>query len=76
MLQRATAWFAAQGVIVERVLSDNGSAYTSHACTELRITHKPTRPYRPQANGKIERFHRTMSDGWACAPAGTAAPMW
>jgi transposase InsO family protein len=69
VLQRATAWFAERGVRVERVLSDNGSAYKSHAwrdaCTELGITPKHTRPYRPQTNGKIERFHRTLADGWA-----------
>jgi transposase InsO family protein len=71
VLQRATAWFAEHGVTVERVLSDNGSAYRSHAwrdaCTQLSITHKRTRPYRPQTNGKIERFHRTLADGWAYA---------
>ncbi|CEA07753.1 IS2 transposase TnpB [Arthrobacter saudimassiliensis] len=58
-------------VTVERVLSDNGSAYRSHAwrdkCAELGITPKRTRPYRPQTNGKIERFHRTLNDGWAYA---------
>jgi transposase InsO family protein len=71
VLRRATAWFAARGITVERVLSDNGSAYRSHAwreaCAELGITPKRTRPYRPQTNGKIERFHRTMADGWAFA---------
>jgi transposase InsO family protein len=71
VLQRAVAWFAAHGVTVERVLSDNGSAYKSYAwrdaCTGLRITAKRTRPYRPQTNGKIERFHRTLADGWAYA---------
>lgn len=71
VLTRALAWFAAQGVAVERVLSDNGAAYKSHAwrdaCAELGITHKRTRPYRPQTNGKIERFHRTLADGWAYA---------
>ncbi|MBQ6643597.1 MAG: IS481 family transposase [Saccharopolyspora sp.] len=71
VLQRATAWFADRGVTVERVLSDNGSAYRSHAwrdaCARLGITPKRTRPYRPQTNGKIERFHRTLSDGWAYA---------
>ncbi|WP_214466801.1 IS481 family transposase [Microbacterium flavescens] len=69
VLRRATSWFAARGVIVERVLSDNGSAYKSHAwrdaCAELGIRPKKTRPYRPQTNGKIERFHRTLADGWA-----------
>lgn len=71
VLRRATAWFAKRGVTVERVLSDNGSAYCSHAwrdaCVELGITPKRTRPYRPQTNGKIERFHRTLADGWAYA---------
>lgn len=71
VLQRAVAWFAERGVTVERVLSDNGSAYRSYAwrdaCTALRITAKRTRPYRPQTNGKIERFHRTLADGWAYA---------
>ncbi len=69
VLRRAVAWFAARGVTVQRVLSDNGGAYRSHAwrdtCVELGITAKRTRPYRPQTNGKIERFHRTMADGWA-----------
>ena len=69
VLYRAVAWFAARGVIVERVLSDNGSCYRSHlwrdTCAELGITVKKTRPYRPQTNGKIERFHRTMAAGWA-----------
>ena len=69
VLRRAVAWFAARGVTTQRVLSDNGSCYRSHAwrdaCTELGIRHKRTRPYRPQTNGKIERFHRTLADGWA-----------
>jgi transposase InsO family protein len=69
VLRRAVSWFAERGVTVERVLSDNGSAYRSHAwreaCAELQIKPKRTRPYRPQTNGKIERFHRTLADGWA-----------
>ncbi len=69
VLRRAVAWFAARGVTVQRVLSDNGPAYRAHAwrdaCLELGITPKRTRPYRPQTNGKIERFHRTLADGWA-----------
>jgi transposase InsO family protein len=71
VLERAVAWFAERGVSVERVLSDNGSAYKSYAwrdaCTNLGISPKRTRPYRPQTNGKIERFHRTLGDGWAYA---------
>jgi transposase InsO family protein len=71
VLQRAVTWFADRGVAVERVLSDNGSAYRSHAwrdaCTALGVQPKRTRPYRPQTNGKIERFHRTLADGWAYA---------
>ena len=71
VLRRAVAWFHDQGVTVERVLSDNGAAYRSFAwrdaCNELDIRPKRTRPYRPQTNGKIERFHRTLSDGWAYA---------
>ncbi len=71
VLTRATAWFARRGVTVSRVLSDNGSAYRSHlwrdTCHDLGITPKRTRPYRPQTNGKIERFHRTLADRWAFA---------
>jgi transposase InsO family protein len=69
VLRNAVAWFNARSITIERVLSDNGSAYKSHAwrdaCAELGIVHKRTRPYRPQTNGKIERFHRTLADGWA-----------
>jgi transposase InsO family protein len=69
VLRRAVAWYAEHGVATRRVLSDNGSAYRSHlwsdTCAELGIRPKRTRPYRPQTNGKIERFHRTMTAGWA-----------
>jgi transposase InsO family protein len=69
VLRNAVAWFAQRGVTVERVLSDNGNCYRSFlwrdTCTELGITPKRTRPYRPQTNGKLERFHRTLADGWA-----------
>ncbi|MFC3299043.1 Integrase core domain [Arthrobacter agilis] len=69
VLQRAVSWFAARGITVQRVLSDNGSAYKSRlwreTCASLGIKAKKTRPYRPQTNGKIERFHRTLADGWA-----------
>ena len=71
VLERAVAWFADRGVPVERVLSDNGSCYRSKlwrdTCQRLGVTPKRTRPYRPQTNGKIERFHRTLADGWAYA---------
>ncbi len=69
VLRNAVAWFAVRDVTVQRVLSDNGSCYKSHlwrdTCAELGITPKKTRPYRPQTNGKIERFHRTLAEGWA-----------
>jgi transposase InsO family protein len=68
-LRRALEFFARHGVEVERVLTDNGSAYRSAAhavaCRALGIRHLRTRPYRPQTNGKAERFIRTMLGGWA-----------
>ncbi len=70
-LHRAYAWYAAHGITIERILSDNGSCYRSRdwaaTCARLAITHKRTRPYRPQTNGKIERYHRTLADEWAYA---------
>ena len=69
VLRRAVSWFRTRGVVVERVISDNGSRYKSkawrHACSELGVKPKRTRPYRPQTNGKAERFHRTMAAEWA-----------
>ncbi len=54
VLRNAVAWFADRGITVERVLSDNGSAYRSHAwrdtCVDLGVRPKRTRPYRPQTN--------------------------
>jgi len=68
-LGRAVAWFADQGVIIERLMTDNGPGYRSklhrRACEALGIRHLFTRPYRPRTNGKAERFIRTMLDGWA-----------
>jgi transposase InsO family protein len=68
-LRRAVAFYRRHGIAVERVLTDNGSAYRAvmHAvaCRQLGIRHIRTRPYRPQTNGKAERFIRTMLYGWA-----------
>jgi transposase len=68
-LRRAVAFYGAHGVIVERLMTDNGNPYRSHmhaiACRSLRIKHIRTRPYRPQTNGKAERFIRTLLGGWA-----------
>jgi transposase InsO family protein/transposase len=68
-LRRAIAFFKRHGIVVQRLLTDNGSAYRSiiHAitCRTLGIRHLRTRPYRPQTNGKAERFIRTMLGGWA-----------
>jgi transposase InsO family protein len=68
-LQRAIAFFDRHGIRVERILTDNGSAYvaTMHAiaCRALGIRHLRTRPRRPQTNGKAERFIRTLINGWA-----------
>jgi transposase InsO family protein len=66
---RAAAFYAAHGITVERVMTDNGSCYRSKLFNEAlgTATHKYTRPYRPQTNGKIERFHRTLATEWAYA---------
>ena len=70
-LGRAVAWFAARGIIIERILTDNGVGYRSHAwarrCAELDLRHTRTRPYHPATNGKAERFNRTLLDEWAYA---------
>jgi transposase InsO family protein len=68
-LRRAIAFFDRHGITVERLITDNGSAYRSTvhaiACRALGIRHLRTRPYRPQTNGKAERFIRTLLGGWA-----------
>ena len=68
-LERAIAWFASLGVTVERVMTDNGSAYRSHAfrkaCEAAHLKHKRTKPYTPRTNGKAERFIQTSLREWA-----------
>ena len=70
-LRRAIAWFAAHGVTVQRVMTDNGTGYRSRvhaaAVAELEIKHLRTRPYRPRTNGKAERFIKTLQIEWAYA---------
>ncbi len=70
-LERAVRWFAELGVRVERVLTDNGSCYVSRdfrrRCEALGVRHGRTRPYRPQTNGKAERFIQTLLREWAYA---------
>ena len=68
-LRRAVDFYRRYGITVEAILTDNGSAYRSSvhalACRALKIRHLRTRPYRPQTNGKAERFIRTLLAGWA-----------
>ena len=68
-LRRAVDFFARHGITVERLLTDNGAGYRSAihaiACRTMGIRHLRTRPYRPQTNGKAERFIRTLLGGWA-----------
>jgi transposase InsO family protein len=70
-LRRAVAWFATQGVSVQRVMTDNGTGYRSmahaQAIADLEIRHPRTRPYRPRTNGKAERFIKTLQAEWAYA---------
>src|SRR5260370_4129584 len=86
-LERGLGWFAGQGVTVERVMTDNGSAYLSKAfraaIAAAGLTHKRTRPYTPRTNGKAERFIQTSLREWAYArpystsqERGTALASW
>ena len=65
---RANAYFESVGITVQRVLTDNGSCYRSRLFANTlgeAISHKRTRPYRPQTTGKVERFNRTTLEEWA-----------
>ena len=84
---RAQAFYAQAGITVQRVLSDNGACYRSRlwrdTLTQAGIKVKKTRPYRPQTNGKVERYHRTLTEEWAYAKPYTsetarraALPQW
>jgi transposase InsO family protein len=86
-LKRALAWFARHGITVERVMTDNGSAYRSHdfrnACACVGVRHLRTRPYTPRTNGKAERFLQTVMRECAYAHAfrssqerAAALPRW
>ena len=77
-LRRAVAHYRSHGITVERLMTDNGSAYRSAAhalaCKAMGIRHIRTRPYRPQTNGKAERFIRTMLREWAYAAVYGSSP--
>jgi transposase InsO family protein len=85
--KRAHAWYAHHGIQIRAVLTDNGSAYRSRifaeALAETDTIHRRTRPRRPQTNGKVERFNRTLATEWAYArpyptekARRTALPRW
>lgn len=67
---RARAFFAGAGITVTEVMTDNGACYRSHAFAAAlgdTVKHRRTRAYRPQTNGKVERFNRTLATEWAYA---------
>lgn len=86
-LTRLVAWYAARGITVRAIMTDNGNGYRARdfqaACESLGLRHLRTRPYRPQTNGKAERFIRTLINGWAYGTTYTnsrqrreALPAW
>ncbi len=67
---RAAHWFSTYGYRIDRVMTDNAMAYRrsqafADALAQIGAAHKLIRPYRPQTNGKVERFHQTLLGGWA-----------
>jgi len=72
-MTRALGFFADRGITVERVLTDNGACYRSlpfaQVLADAGVGHRRTRPYRPQTNGKVERFNLTLKWEWAYARA-------
>ena len=78
-LERVAAWYDEHGIQIERILTDNGSCYRAKAfrktCQRLGIKHSFTRPYRPQTNGKAERFIQTLIRGWAYGSSYTDSKM-
>ena len=75
-MQRAREWFAKRGIMIQAVMTDNGVGYTSRIFADtlesVGIDHVRTRPYRPQTNGKVERFQRTLATEWAYATTWTS----
>ena len=74
--QRANAFFKDLGITVQAVMTDNGACYRSRAFNQVLsatgVKHRYTRPYRPQTNGKVERFNRTLAREWAYAHTYTS----
>jgi transposase InsO family protein len=87
-VERALAWFDHHGIEAKRLMTDNAWSYThNRSLRELlagrEIKHITTKPYRPQTNGKVERFHQTMRREWAYGMSyrshrhrNTALPHW
>jgi transposase InsO family protein len=77
-VRRALAWFAAQGIKIKALLTDNGTGYRSHrfreACMRLCMRHHRTRPYTPRTNGKAERFIQSLLREWAYVRAYRSSP--
>ena len=75
-IQRARHWFAEHGVMIQAVMTDNGVGYRSllfaDTLESVDIDHVRTRPYRPETNGKVERYQRTLATEWAYANTWTS----